>query len=190
MRLVISAGLLALVAACLLTAQAPMGLGPGASGTGLIDIFDWYAGTPSGCTAGPRGMCVGGGTGGVLPQGDTYYFTGWLANANQLPITTGLPIVGTFNDGTSKTCSNNMALLQLAEFSWSNRNSRLASTTIRRPRRNAKNTLTPTSGCTACRPIRTTSCRPNSATYSARPNGVSKPSTGSTPEFAGPDCGR
>jgi hypothetical protein len=122
MRLVISAGLLALVAACLLTAQAPMGLGPGASGTGLIDIFDWYAGTPSGCTAGPRGMCVGGGTGGVLPQGDTYYFTGWLANANQLPITTGLPIVGTFNDGSSKTCSNNMALLQLAEFSWSNRN--------------------------------------------------------------------
>jgi hypothetical protein len=116
MRLV-STILLTLIFACLLLAQAPIGFGPGTLSAGLLDLFDWYAATASGCTPGARGMCVGHG-----PLGDTIYFTGWFANANLLPVTTGLPVVGTLNDFTAKTCSGNIMVIQLAEFSWSARN--------------------------------------------------------------------
>ena len=112
-----------LLFACLLLAQAPIGFGPGSMGLGMLDYFDWYIGTPSGCSTaqgangGSRGMCVGG-----LPNGDTIYFTGWFANASALPVTTGLPLVGTLNDFTSKTCSGNLMLVQLAEFDWTAKN--------------------------------------------------------------------
>jgi hypothetical protein len=106
-----------LILACLVFAQAPIGFGPGTLSVGLVDLFDWYAATASGCTPGARGMCVG-----HAPVGDTIYFTGWFANASQLPVTTGLPVVGTLNDFTSKSCSGNVMLIQLAEFSWAARN--------------------------------------------------------------------
>ena len=110
--------LLTLILTCLLLAQAPIGFGPGSLSIGLLDYFDWYAATASGCTAGSRGMCVG-----HSPVGDTLYFTGWFANASLLPITTGLPIVGTLNDFTSKTCSGgNLMVIQLAAFDWAARN--------------------------------------------------------------------
>jgi hypothetical protein len=95
--------MLVLIAACLL-AQAPIGMGP----AGLVDVFDWASGTGAGCTAGPRGTCTGGGL-----SGDTWYFTGWMADGT---------IVGSFNDGIGKTCSGNLALLKLTAFSWTNRN--------------------------------------------------------------------
>jgi hypothetical protein len=116
MRLV-STILLTLILACLLLAQAPIGFGPGTLSVGLLDYFDWYAATPSGCTAGSRGMCVG-----HSPVGDTIYFTGWFADAHLLPVTTGLPVVGTLNDFTSKTCSGNLMVIQLAAFDWAARN--------------------------------------------------------------------
>src|ERR1035437_8307673 len=107
MRLVSSVGLLALVVGSLM-AQAPIGVGPG----GKVDVFDWYSATASGCTAGAGQMCVGGGSG-SKPQGDTYYFTGWLSDGT---------LVGSFNDGYSVNCSGNMSLLKLVSFDWSNRN--------------------------------------------------------------------
>ena len=107
----------ALLVACLLPAQSPIGLGPGTLSVGLLDRFDWYTATASGCSAGARGMCAG-----HLPLGDTIYFTGWFADAHLLPVTNGLPVVGTLNDFTSKTCSGNLMVIQLAEFSWSARN--------------------------------------------------------------------
>jgi hypothetical protein len=107
-----------LVSASLMLAQVPIGLGPGTSSQGVIDSFDWYTATASGCTVGARGMCVGG-----FPVGDTIYFTGWFASASMLPITNGLPVVGTLNDFTSKTCSGNLMVIQLAAFDWTARNS-------------------------------------------------------------------
>lgn len=115
--------LLVPIFACLLLAQAPIGFGPGTISPGLLDVFDWYPATASGCSAaqgangGPRGMCAG-----HQPSGDTIYFTGWFQDASQLPVTTGLPIVGTLNDFTMKTCSGNAAVVQLAEFDWTARN--------------------------------------------------------------------
>src|SRR5204863_825089 len=106
-----------LLVACLLPAQSPIGFGPGTLSVGLLDLFDWYTATASGCNAGARGMCVG-----HAPLGDTIFFTGWFADAHLLPVTTGLPVVGTLNDFTSKTCSGNLMVIQLAEFSWSARN--------------------------------------------------------------------
>ena len=108
----VSAILLTPIFALLLLAQAPIALGPT-----LLDTFSWYTATASGCTAGPRGMCVGNSA-----LGDTNYFTGWFANANLLPVTTGLPIVGTLNDFNSRTCSGNVMVIQMAEFSWAARN--------------------------------------------------------------------
>ena len=116
MRLV-STILLTLILACLLLAQSPIGFGPGSLSPGLVDYFDWYTATASGCTAGSRGMCVG-----HSPVGDTIYFSGWFADAHLLPITTGLPIVGTLNDFTSKTCGGNLMVIQLAAFDWVARN--------------------------------------------------------------------
>ncbi len=108
---------LIVMAGCLVLAQAPIGFGPGTLSIGLLDLFDWYAATASGCTAGARGMCVG-----HSPAGDTIYFTGWFADAHLLPVTSGLPVVGTLNDFTSKTCSGNLMVIQLAAFSWTARN--------------------------------------------------------------------
>lgn len=110
----------ALIAAGLL-AQSPVAIGPGASGTGTVDQFDWYAGSPSGCTVGTNEFCVGSSG----PYGDTYYWSAWLANAGQLPVTSGLPIVGTLNDGHfGGFCTNtlNVAVIQLAAFSWATPN--------------------------------------------------------------------
>src|ERR1035438_6263911 len=107
----------AAICACLLLAQSPIGFGPGSLSPGLLDYFDWYPAAASGCTAGSRGMCVG-----HSPSGDTMYFSGWFADAHLLPITTGLPIVGTLNDFTSKTCSGNLMVIQLAAFDWAARN--------------------------------------------------------------------
>ena len=44
-----------LVSASLMLAQVPIGLGPGTSSQGVIDSFDWYTATASGCTAGAPG---------------------------------------------------------------------------------------------------------------------------------------
>ena len=112
-----SAILLVIIVGCLL-AQAPMGIGP----SSLIQTFVWYNGTPSGCSAGARGMCVGSAN---CPGGDSLYYTGWMADASLLPITTGLPLVGTSNDFASKTCSGNLMLMQLAAFSWATPNASL-----------------------------------------------------------------
>jgi hypothetical protein len=103
-----------------LHAGAPIGMGP----AGKIDVFDWFYSVNSGCTpiSGPKAlMCVGGGVS-SRPQGDTYYFTGWLANAAGLPVTTGMPIIGTLNDGFSTNCSMNLGVFQLVAFTWANRN--------------------------------------------------------------------
>src|SRR5260370_13376969 len=102
---------------CLLPAQSPIGFGPGTLSIGLLDLFDWYSATASCCTAGARGMCVGHSTAGYH-----LYFTGWFADAHLLPVTAGLPVVGTLNDFTSKTCSGNLMVIQLAAFSWTARN--------------------------------------------------------------------
>ena len=80
--------LLALLLACLVLAQTPIAFGPGTLSVGLLDLFDWYSATASGCSEGARGMCVG-----AFPRGDTIYFTGWFADAHLLPVTTGLPVV-------------------------------------------------------------------------------------------------
>ena len=109
----VSTVLLTLMLACLLLSQSPIGFGSMAQ----LDTFDWWLSTASGCTAGARGMCVG-----HTVQGDTNYFSGWFADASLLPITNGLPIVGTLNDFTSKTCSGNLMLIQLAAFDWAARN--------------------------------------------------------------------
>ena len=110
---------LLLVFTCLLLAQSPIGMGPGSLSVGLLDLFDWYRGTGVGCTAGARGICSGSSG---LPAGDNYHWNAWFADASLLPITTGLPVVGSANDFTSKTCSGNLMLLQLAAFDWSARN--------------------------------------------------------------------
>jgi hypothetical protein len=34
----------------ILVAQAPIGLGPGTMGMGMIDYFNWHKGTSSGCS--------------------------------------------------------------------------------------------------------------------------------------------
>ena len=70
MRL-ISTLLSILILACLLMAPAPIGFGPGTLSIGLLDLFDWYGATSSGCTPGARGMCAGSGG----PYGDTLYFS-------------------------------------------------------------------------------------------------------------------
>lgn len=114
MRLV-SALLVICAVAVLGLAQQPVAIGPdttGGSGPGVAKFFDWYSATPSGCTAG-SGYCVG-----HTPQGDTYYWTAWLPNASGLPVTTGLPVVGTINDFTLKGCGGNIAVLQLDTWSW------------------------------------------------------------------------
>lgn len=115
--------------ACALSAQQPIAIGPANDGTmsgyGVTKFFDWYQGTPSGCVAG-SGHCVG-----HTPQGDFYYWNGWLPSANGagtptpsqgLPVPTGLPIVGTFNDGHAGTCNGNVGLLQLDTWDFNNPN--------------------------------------------------------------------
>ncbi len=97
-----------LMACASLCAQAPIGIGS------LLDTFTWFGASPSGCTAGSRGMCVG-----SLPYGDTVYPTAWFRDASLLPITTGNPVVGTLNDYTAKTCtSSNIGVIQFDTFSW------------------------------------------------------------------------
>ena len=104
-------------AACAMT-QQPIGIGPDNSAgisPGLSQFFSWYLATPTGgCVPGstPPGACVG-----HSPQGDTYYWSAWMPNASGLPVTSGLPIVGTAND-FSLTCSGNLELLQLDTWSW------------------------------------------------------------------------
>jgi hypothetical protein len=98
-------------------AQQPLALGPdlGAGmGRGLAKYFAWYTATPTGgCVAGANGYCVG-----VGLRGDSYYWTAWLPNASGLPVTGGLPIVGTINDYNAASCSGNIGLLQLDTWSW------------------------------------------------------------------------
>src|SRR5512133_2317608 len=102
-----------LLLACLMLGQAPIGIGPQ-----ILDSFTWYGAAPSGCTAGAREMCVGN-----LPWGDTTYFSAWFKDAAMLPTPTGLPVVGMLNDFASKTCGGgNIAVVQLAAFSWASRN--------------------------------------------------------------------
>jgi len=122
----VSACLLLLISGLLL-AQVPVGVGPGAAAgiLGIMDTFDWYLGTGAGCSNSqgrsgfPQNASV---CAGALLSGDTPYFTAWLADSSLLPIASGLPIVGTFNDYTMKTCSGNIGISQLAEFNWSSRN--------------------------------------------------------------------
>src|SRR5258708_15138910 len=100
------------------TAQQPIALGPSLAantGLGVGKFFDWYSATPTGCTNGSSGYCVG-----PTIQGDTYYWTAWMPNASGLPVKSGLPIVGTINDfNFGSVCSGNIGVLQLDTFSWS-----------------------------------------------------------------------
>src|ERR1035438_4727147 len=79
-----------LAAGCLM-AQAPIGMGPGK----LVQYIELPA---NGHTF-----------------GDTPYYTAWLSSAAaaNLPVPTGLPIVGTSNDAT-----NNIRIFQLDTFNW------------------------------------------------------------------------
>jgi len=93
----------------ILHAGAPVGMGPGATGSGLIDTFDWWNTTASGCIPSvtfPAHICTG-----HTVQGDTYYFTGLLADGS---------IIGTVNDYSTPNClgSCNFGVLKLAAFSW------------------------------------------------------------------------
>jgi hypothetical protein len=68
-------------------------------------------------------MCTNSG----LPSNDSLYGTGIFYDSTLLPVTTGLPIVVTGNDGTMNgpvagTCAFSMAVMQLAEFSYSTPN--------------------------------------------------------------------
>lgn len=83
---------------------------------GLSKFFDWDTATPSGgCTSNSDSRCVGTGL-----QGDTYFWTAWMPNASQLPVTGGLSIVGTANDAHSVVnCgSSNINILQLDTWDW------------------------------------------------------------------------
>jgi hypothetical protein len=107
--------------AALAAAQQPIAMGPDQSagvGLGVVKYLDWYAATPSGCTNGAIGHCVGGGS--VI--GDTMYWTAWLPNASGLPVTSGLPIAGTLNDFGFAGCSGNLMVTQLDTFSWASPN--------------------------------------------------------------------
>ena len=81
-----------LAAGCLM-AQAPIGMGPGK----LVRYIELPA--------------VG------HSYGDTPYFSAWLAAADavNLPVPSGLPIIGTGNDGTT-----NIRVHQLDTFDWNN----------------------------------------------------------------------
>jgi len=105
------------IAGLVLLAQSPIGMGPGTLSPGLVQLLDWYIATPSGCTAGAREMCVG-----ATLFGDTQYYTAWFADATGLPNTSGLPVIGTANDYTSRTCGGNILILQLSVFSWTTPN--------------------------------------------------------------------
>jgi hypothetical protein len=102
-----------------LLSQIPIGLGPDNSAgvwPGYSKYFNWYTATPTGgCTDGSIGFCVG-----HNPNGDTYYFSAWLANASQLPVIGGLPVIGTINDyNWGSLWSGNIAVIQLDRWSWS-----------------------------------------------------------------------
>jgi hypothetical protein len=111
--------LLLMLAVCAgLQAQIPIGLGPDATaghGPGYVKYFNWFTATPTGgCTNGSNGFCVG-----ANPNGDTYYFSAHLINASQLPVTSGLPIVGTINDyNFGSLWAGNIGVLQLDTWSW------------------------------------------------------------------------
>ena len=95
MRFISKVLLTGLLACSTVTAQKPVGI------TGFVgNYLDYYM--------------VNGGN----PSGDTYYFTAWAANSmlSQFPDPTGLPIVGTLNDGTSGACSGNIEFLQLSKL--------------------------------------------------------------------------
>jgi hypothetical protein len=65
-------------------------------------------------------------TNGGTPQGDTPYFTAWGASSlfsiggNGFPDQSGLPIIGTWNDGSTSApdpaCSGNLGLVQLSKL--------------------------------------------------------------------------
>jgi hypothetical protein len=99
-----------------LSSQQPIGVGPdrsAGSNPGIVNYFDWYYATPSGGCVNGAGTCVG-----HSPQGDFYYWSAWLPDASGLPVTSGLPIVGTINDYTALGCGGNLGLLQLDTWSW------------------------------------------------------------------------
>jgi hypothetical protein len=117
----LSSALLALVAACaVLTAQYPVGIGTDNTAAivpGVVAAYHWYDHAPSGCTDGPGLACVGNPL-----QGDSHFFSAWMPNASALPVTAGLPIVGTLNDyhfPNAGGCDGNIMVAQLAVFSWS-----------------------------------------------------------------------
>lgn len=102
-----------------LMAQQPIAIGPDTSagaGAGVVKHLNWYTSTPSGgCTDGASGFCVG-----HNPLGDTYYWSAWMPNASGLPVTSGLPVVGTINDyNFGSICYGSVGVLQLDTFSWS-----------------------------------------------------------------------
>lgn len=115
---------LALVATSMF-AQAPIAVGGDRTAglfPGISRYFRWYDGTPSGgCVNGAIGYCVG-----HDPVGDTYFPSAWLPNASQLPVTGGLPVVGTINDGHfNNACSGasfNIAVVQFDTWSWATPN--------------------------------------------------------------------
>ena len=103
-----------LLVPCLMLGQISTGPINNGLGPGVVNFIDWFATTPIGCTPGTNGWCMGVNN----PGGDTGYYQIWLPNASGLPITSGLPVVGTLNDNT--VCGhNNISVLQLDTFSWS-----------------------------------------------------------------------
>ncbi len=91
--------------------QIPIGLS-GPNG-GRIDYFDWFNGTPSGCTTSGAKICVG-----AIPRGDTSYYTGFPANASGLPDPSGLAVIGTINDFNTNNFAGNLMLFQFAKWDW------------------------------------------------------------------------
>jgi hypothetical protein len=99
--------LLLLIFPALLAAQVPVGVPYSYIGT-PVDYFS-LAGT----------------TAYHKPTGDTYFFSGCLANSTltdpkySWPDSTGLPCIGTPNDGSTTTCSGYVCLAQLSKLpSW------------------------------------------------------------------------
>ncbi len=94
-----------------MNAQTPVGFGSTISTSpsalprvpGLVKWLDWY------------GQNIQGGS---VVNGDFQYFTAWLPNAGGLPVTSGLPIVGTMND--TGFCGGNIGVTQLDTFTWTN----------------------------------------------------------------------
>ena len=99
----------------------PIAVGPDRSagiGLGFSKYFQWYGSTSTGgCVNGANGSCVDS----FSMKGDTYFFTAWVPSSTLalLPTPSGLPVIGTVNDGHPPGCASvNLSVVQLDTWSW------------------------------------------------------------------------